>query len=399
MKMTTNSDIIIVGQYLTSRTEAVRDFLLGKVNTIAVIAIGSAFIDKKENHLFFYKKKTLCRHYIYRHRFLNKIKSLQLLIIFTFFSYIIDIFRSILFLRKKFDIFIGISHFQGLIGIIFKAMNLCKKTIYYSIDYYYTPAEKISFLHSITIKLENFIDRLAVLNSDEVWDISDRISQGRSEFSNLRKEKYNFKNHIVPLGYSHEFFRNRELAENERHSLIFAGVVAEGQGLELMLDIAPELRKDFPTLKIKVIGSGPFLPIFKQRSEECNMNDIFTFYGFIEDVGRMLDIIASCAVGVSLWDEETNGLNFYFGDPGKTKLYSVCSLPVIVSNKTVYARVVTDNHCGIAIHYKRQELMDAIRTLFSDEKKYNEYKSNAIKTALDYCSSEKIFSHVLQVQQ
>lgn len=395
MRINRDSDILVIGQYLTSRTEAIRDFLLPRVNNLYVIAVGSVFLQKSENHLFCYENNCLKRHVVFSHPFIGRINSYSWKLILIFLSYLLDILRSFFLIRKKFSLCIGISRFSGCFAACLKLFRISKKCIYYSIDYYY-PSGKMGFFDEAFLFISNLAEEFALSFSDEVWDITPRISKARSRFRKIKKLSYLNKFFVVPLGYSQSFFRNKELAHAEKYSLVFAGVIAEGQGLELLLDILPELKKDFPALKIKVIGTGPFLPLFKERLRERNSEVSFSFYGFIEDIDKMLEVIATSAVGISLWDQKVNGHNFYFGDPGKTKLYSVCGLPVIVSDKTVYAKVISRNRCGIAIPFKRQDLLDAVRTLFSDEDRYREYKSNAIRTALDYCSAEKIFSQVIQ---
>jgi glycosyltransferase involved in cell wall biosynthesis len=397
MRINRDANVLVMGQHLTSRTEALRDFLLPRVNNLCVIGLVSPSLQRLENHFFSYENNCLKRHIVFSHPLISRVNIYSLRILLTFLSYQCDIARSIILIRRKYDLSVGIARFSGFTAACFKLFRISKKCIYYSIDYYYH-FRKPGLFNNVFLFISDLAEKFAIYISDEVWDITDRISIARSIIRKIKKQSYAHKYSVVPLGYSNAFFRNKDLAPSEKYTLVFAGVVVEGQGLELLLDILPELKKDFPALKVKIIGTGPFLPRFKEKLKERNADGFFSFYGFIEDVDRMIDVISSSAVGVSLWNEKTNGTNFYFGDPGKTKLYSVCGLPVIVSNKTVYAKVISNNRCGIAIRYKHQELLDAIRILFLDNAQYKEYKSNTIKTARDYCSAEKIFSQVLHSQ-
>jgi len=395
MKISQDNSLLIIGQHLTSRTEAVRDYFIPRLDQVCVIALGAAFVDKKENHFFYYQHGNLREHLIFRHGLLRKSKLYEILIPATFLFYLCDIFRSLAILKRRFDVFIGISHFSGLLGILLKTFGICRRNIYYSIDYY-APSKDANRFRKVLLKIENFFDKFAVLYSDEVWDISPRISEARLEFSGIKKESYRYKNKIAPLGYSRKFFTNKNTKDIERYSVVFIGVIVEGQGLELILEVLPEIKKIIPAIKIKIIGTGPFLEKFKGLVFKKKMQDRFIFYGFIESNEEMLDIVSSSAVGISLWDNRDNKLlNSYFGDPGKTKLYSVCGLPAIVSNDTVYSQVITRNKAGIAIDYAPEALAAALRTLLREDSVYYEYKSNAINTAEDYCNSEKIFSEVL----
>lgn len=394
MRINAQSSVLVIGQHLTSRTEAIRDFLLSRVKNVYVIALASPFLNKIENHLFIYEENGLKRHFVFRHSFVEKIGIYGLKVFAAFAAYLFDIIKALFLSRRRFDICIGVARFPGLIAAGLKLLFLSKSSIYYSIDYYHVSRKEKCF-NKIFVAISDIAEGITIFLSDEVWDITRRIAKARALLRNVKSKKYLLKHRIAPLGYSNSFFREKEPAE--RHSLVFAGVVARGQGLELLLDILPELNNNFPDLKIKVIGTGQYLPAFKQMITERELDKHFIIYGFIEDVDKMLDIISGSAVGVSLWDDEVYGPNSYFGDPGKTKLYSVCGLPVIVSDKTVYSKVIRDNKCGIAIKYNRDQLLSAITALMSDEAKYKEFKKNAVKTAKEHCSSDRIFSNVFQL--
>lgn len=395
MKVNKQTRVLVMGQHFTSRTEAIRDYLLSRVNNVYVIAFGSPFLNKIENHFFFYEDNHLKRHVVFSHPIISKVRFHGLRVMATFSAYCLDIAKSLFLIRRKVDLAIGVARFSGFICSVIKLFGLFKQSIYYSIDYY-LPVGRIRLFDRFFVCISDIAEKFIILLSIEVWDISRRISKARSLLRGILLRDYTHKLRVVPLGYSNTFFRNKERSESDKYSLVFAGVVVEGQGLELIADILPELKKEFPSIKIKIIGTGPYLPVFRRKVEESGIGDSFLFYGFIEEIGKMLDVISTSGVGVSLWNKENNGANFYFGDPGKTKLYSVCGLPVIVSKETVYAKIVGDNCCGLAIGYRRQELLKAVKALFSDESVYKKYKMNTLATARDYCSSEKIFSQVLQ---
>ena len=404
MKIPENSKILIIGLHLTSRTEALRDYLLSRVRSISVIALSSFAVSKKENHAFYYENGTLKQHYIFAHKILETIKRRQLIIPSTFFIYCIDILRSLIIFRKKFDLFIGISHFSGLIGAIFKSIGICKRSIYYTIDYYAphkqehfdSPYKGINWFDQILLKLSNYADKLAILHSDEVWDISPRIEEGRVRFSSIKRPTYRDKKKIVPLGYSPRFFRNKKICDIDRYAIVFAGVVVESQGLELILETLPRLVDIMPQIKVRIIGSGPFLPRFKTMVSSKQLQPYFKFYGFIEDVEQMLGIIASSAVGVSLWDDiNTKILNAYYGDPGKTKLYSVCGLPVVVSHITVYAQIIIQHQAGVAIRYNSNEFFKSLKTILLSDKDYTAYKERAVFVGRKYCNAEEMFNGAL----
>jgi glycosyltransferase involved in cell wall biosynthesis len=330
--------VLIIGQHLTSRTEALRDFYKDPY----IIALGSSFA-KRENH--FYKDK----HYV---------RKCFPTVLGAFISYIFATIEALIRFKKRYDIVIGISHFPGLIGVILRKLRITEHNIYYAIDYY---AETGSLLNRLFIKLENAVDRFNCRNS-EVWDISPRIGEARG-----------YSGKIVPLGYNRSFFRYKS---PRKKSIVFVGVVSKGQGLELL----KYLPKD---IQVKIIGTGHYL---NEIAKNLNNQDrCFRLYNFIEDERRLLDVISSSSVGFSMWSEK---LNSYYGDPGKTKLYSVCGLPVIVSNHTIYSEIISKYKAGKAINYDKDELISSFAEIMDN---YTFYKRNAAYVASKYCDADKIF--------
>lgn len=405
MQITKECNALISGQHLTSRTEAVRDFLVSRIKTVSVIGLGSFALNKKENHAFFYEEGALRRHFVFNHNVLKLIKDRDILILCTFIFYCLDIVRSLFIFRRKFDLFIGVSQSSGLLGLILKSMGICERCIYYAIDYYAPYRQEdikeyykcFSRFEGLFNRLANWVDRLIITYADEVWDISTRIEEGRIKLGYQEEGKRSYKKKVAPLGYDREFFRYRPIDKIDRYSIVFVGVVTDRQGLELMLEAMPSLLDIMPKLNVKIVGTGPFLPAFKEMVRSRHMHSYFKFYGFVEDIGEMLDIIASCAVGVSVWDDKRDKIvQAYYGDPGKTKLYSTCGLPVVVSNFTEYSGVIAQHKAGVAVSYDSAELANALKEILADDKRYSECKANAVFVAKEYCSSEKIFSRVLE---
>ena len=76
MKISANSSVLIIGQHLTSRTEAIRDYLVNKVRETAIFGLGSYALDKKENYAFYYQKNKLKKDYVFYSRFFVENRSI-----------------------------------------------------------------------------------------------------------------------------------------------------------------------------------------------------------------------------------------------------------------------------------------------------------------------------------
>lgn len=240
------------------------------------------------------------------------------------------------------DVVIGISH-----SYAFKAWLLARltgrKCIYYCIDFY-SPKIAKNFFDKIFIYLAMEIDRFLVHYVDEVWDISERINLGRLLYTGRMAESK-----IIPLSYPPEYFIFRK---NESNKIAFVGL--EPYGLELLHE-----SYDFVWL-----GKDKLLPI-----------------------NELIEELSKCGIGLSLWEEDGNN---YYGDPGKTKLYSACGLPVITTKNTAYAKIIEETQAGIVIGYTRTELSMAIDKIMSN---YRFYKTNVLKT-WEYINADSVFKNL-----
>lgn len=316
---------LIIGQRLTSRVEALEEYLKtrsDKVSTIGFKPLGTAL----GSHVLTFTLR---------------------LVLFTLKTPF----------RKKTGAVVGVSHFNGLLALITRCFGKADKVIYYCLDFYRVDGYKQM--------IENWLDKFVAKHADEVWDISPRI----------RKARNTVNSKIVPLGYDKSFYRNNHSIEDD---LVFVGVVHKQQGFDLLKSVPIQFD-------ISVIGDGPYL---KELMAHNNRN--FKFYGFIKDVDEMLNIVSHCRIGVSLWSDKGNS---YYGDPGKTKLYLVCGIPVICSKHTVFAKVIERENAGIVIGYSQKEFIRAYISIMTN---YKLYKKNALRVAKEYCSAERIFDEAFK---
>jgi len=241
------------------------------------------------------------------------------------------------------------------------------------------------------------MDQVAVRYSDEVWNISNKVVEVRNGMS-VRHERYRHKSHIVPLGYAPSFFRQRPLNEVRRFSAVFVGIINRNHGFDLLFKMLPELIRVMPSFTVEIVGGGQQLDWLKSQVAKLDHAEHVRVHGFIGDVSEMLDIVSRCGVGISIWDT-TGGIPYSaYGDPGKTKMYTVCGLPVVVGNITEYSETVRAEKAGVAINYDARELKDAFMEILLDETRFLAYRAAARETALKHCSSEEIFSRVVHVR-
>jgi hypothetical protein len=217
------------------------------------------------------------------------------------------------------------------------------------------------------------LDKFLIHHSDAVWDISERINFGRFELNHyyvkyneqklyigvdgrkfMGEEKYQkIHNKIIPLSYPPSYFRYTEKCD--KSLLVFVGL--DPYGLEY---IPPEVKFEW-------IGRGK-TPLYE-----------------------LLNKLALSGIGISLWDKQGN--NFY-GDPGKTKLYSACGLPVIMTGNTPYAEIIKETQAGIVIDWfeglNTETVLSSCKKIW---KNYSFYKRNVKKT-WEHINADKVFENI-----
>ena len=247
------------------------------------------------------------------------------------------------YLSRKFgweNCIIGISAYYGFLAWVWGRLTR-RKVIYYCIDFY-APTEAENWKDRIFIWLAMQMDKFLNKHCDDAWDISKTIDEGRYIYGGYTGQK----SRILPLCYPPDYFRfNTPL---DKKLLVYVGL--DGFGTEL--------AKDYPGFVW--LGKGK-LPL-----------DI------------LLKNLSICGMGLAMWN--TIGNNYY-GDPGKTKLYSACGLPVIMTNNTLYSKVIEDTQACIIIPYDKVALKEAIKKMLNQ---YDFYKGNVKKT-WRYINADEVF--------
>jgi len=258
--------------------------------------------------------------------------------------------ETLQYANKKFnwrdDIIIGIGHKHAFYAWL-RARLTGKKCIYYCIDFY-SPEIADNLWDSIFIWAAMQLDKFLFKHCDEIWDISEKIDEGRRKFGNYTQRAINYPHKIVPLSYPPSYFRMSGIYYPTK--IIYVGL--QPYGFELLKGL------DYIWL-----GNGR-LPLEVLLCE-----------------------LSMGGIGISMWGRKGNN---YYGDPGKTKLYSACGIPVIMTDNTPYADIIKKTQAGIVIPYNRESLKWAIKKILGN---YSYYKKNVKKT-WEYIDADEIMRNI-----
>jgi len=315
-------------------------------------------------------KRSSLEHYVkgekVRSYFFRFTPKLEILI------YVKDVIANIYFfllIGKRLDLCIAVDNLNAFPAILFKRMGRIKKVIYYNIDY--TPER---FKNKILNSLYQWFDRFACYNSDINWIGTKRTTQARKKngvnLSRIRKTV------VVPDGNHSMSMRKIDTDKIKKNTLVFVGHVLKKQGIDLVIDSIPTIKKIIQDIKLIVIGEGEYLPEIKRKVKRLGLQDCVLFKGYIKNHLEVERIVARSAIGIATYIPDKNSFTNY-SEAGKPKLYLGCGLPVVITKVPSIANDIKKAKAGMVINYDQEQFISAIRNLLLDKKAYVIYKNNA----------------------
>ena len=380
MKLQTQ-DILIAGQLTTSRTDTLEDYLYCRSHALAVIGLMSPFARLNRSRCTYYAGGRKVRERPLPHFGTRGYWAIGLTALWYVFSFC----AALLFLRRRFHLFIGVATFPAFMGVVLKICGLVDKTVYYCLDYY--PPPRTPALHRCLNFLFRHMDSFVVRHADLVWSLSPALSGARARYSKIDAAAY--KELVVPLGYADEVCRDLPFGQRERWTLGFVGTLSPNQGLQLAIEAMPELRVMFPEVRVRVIGGGLFAGQLKQMAERSGVAGHFIFHGFVPSDEEVYSILSRCMAGLALWMCRPDD-NALYADTGKPKLYAMLGLPVIITQDAFSAAAVRETQAGLTIPYDKAAFINAVTRIISDEASFERYHA-AIKRFTPLCRSVSIF--------
>lgn len=275
------------------------------------------------------------------------------------------------------DTFIGMDGLCVLFGNMLRALGKVKKTIFWAIDF--VPNKR--FGSWIKNKIYHSINIHGYRNSDEMWDLSPRMADAREKFLGIKKTEYR-KRIVVPYGVWIKRIKRYSYDKCEKNTLVFMGNLLEKQGVQLILKILPELIKNNPKIKFKIIGAGQYKDKLTELAIQLNVIGNCNFMGKIEDHKKLENEIAKSVIALAPYIKKLDTWTYY-ADPGKIKTYLACGVPVLLTDLPWNARDIEKNKCGKIISENQRNIINNILSLM-DEKTNQEYRDNAVNFARDF---------------
>jgi glycosyltransferase involved in cell wall biosynthesis len=288
---------------------------------------------------------------------------------FLFYKFFnIRLFFFLLF--HRFDIVVA-NDLDTLPSCFLAALVKRKKLVYDSHEYFTEVPELVN--RKFPKQVWQFIERLLLPWVKYSYTVSGSIA-----------ETYNAK-----YGISMRVVRNvpncigniitDQIKTDNRNIILYQGSINLGRGLEQMIDAMQYIENAL----LRIIGDGDIVNDLKKRVEQKGLQhkveliDRIPFENLFEETYQ-------ADLGIAL--EENIGLNYYYALPNKLFDYIQARVPVLVSPFPEMQIIIRKYDIGTVYnHQDPQALAKKINEIFELKNRYQKWKENTDKAALDLC--------------
>ena len=187
------------------------------------------------------------------------------------------------------------------------------------------------------------------------------------------------RNTLVPVGVDLGRVKHPARAQVKRHSLLYMGALHEGKGIELAIEAFPQILKKVPEASLHIIGYGPFEARVKALAAASPAAKRIHVPGGMGHA-QLFREVPRFGVALAPYLDDPGSYTWWC-DPTKPKEYLACGLPLIITKVPwVWERVVDPaKPLGLAIDYRKQQLVAAAVKLLGDDRYYWRCRKNALE--------------------
>jgi len=159
----------------------------------------------------------------------------------------------------------------------------------------------------------------------------------------------------------------------EKFDILYVGRLNHQKNVKLLINAGAILKKDFPKLRIGIIGDGPDRNQLLKLTKRNELTKNIIFKGFVKESEKVYGFMKSSKIFVL--PSILEGLGIVIIEA------HACGLPTLVIDKKWNASKELINKDGLIVRENAKELANAIKTLLKDNKLRNTMSKNGIKNA------------------
>ncbi|MEW6094917.1 MAG: glycosyltransferase [bacterium] len=300
------------------------------------------------------------------------IKVLSFIGIITEISYLICYLLAFFIkVKDKFDVCIVQGHIEGVIGVWLKKLGKVKILIYDDNDY--TPG------YAITNRLRRKF--VACLESYSQKKVDLIISVG-FKLKELREQQTGKKVEIIQNGVDYQLFKQAQEKIPHPPTLIYIGYIGGWDGLDIILQALPKVKKEISNIRILIVGrTTPLYEAYlKKLVQGLRLDDCVYFLGVKEYI-ELPAYLKESDIGLAMF-KPTELRKYAFSL--KVIEYISAGLPVITTKGLEMEHFVNKYNCGEVVDFDKDKVAKSITLLLKDKQRYNTYSHNAKKYSEEF---------------
>jgi glycosyltransferase involved in cell wall biosynthesis len=275
------------------------------------------------------------------------------------------------------DLFVGVDPLNAFAGILLRIIGRTRRVVYYTIDF--TPERFPSFLLNRTY---HALDQWCVKHSDETWNVSPRIVEGR-EIVHGVSLKLRSRQYVVPIGVWYDRVSRLPCNQIKRHQLFFLGHLLEKQGVQLVLQALPKIVAEIPDFHFLIVGGGEYELTLRALAHELGVEKYVTFVGWVKSRAKLDQLMADSAMAIAMYDHASASFTAY-ADPTKLKDYLSAGLPIILTDVPYNARDLESAGCARVIDATSEAIADAVIDLMRRDAQLSSMRERALQYIINF---------------
>ncbi len=183
---------------------------------------------------------------------------------------------------------------------------------------------------------------------------------------------------MVPNGIDFEEI-SRVPPSPEKLEVVYLGRLIRPKNIDVLIRAAALLKREFPDLRVGIIGDGPEREKLEKLTGELNLTENVKFFGFVEDFRDVTALMKSSKVFVIPSTQEG-------GASIVTLEANACGLPVIAADHPlgIDKRLILEGKTGFFVKLSPENMAEKIRLLLADDRLRSGMGADAVRFSQNY---------------
>lgn len=268
------------------------------------------------------------------------------------------------------EVVLAFGPWAGLVGLVLRRLGRARTMVYEDRDY-----EPGLYPDRLRQWYVGVIERFGIRRADVVISVSELLSDRRWADTGRRT-------HVIPSGVDREPFEGLPSPDRSAARLIFVGNLMAWSGIEIAIQAMRQIRDALPDSSLIVAGRAPtdYAEHLKRLAARHLPPGAVRFLGQL-DPAALPPLLSQASVGLACFEPVPFRR---YSTPLKVVEYMAAGLPIIATEGTEAAAIVTRHDCGVVVRYDPAEVAGAVLRLLDSRELYERLSRNAARQSAGY---------------